>query len=86
MVQYFIDGGPFMWPILIALVFGLGFAFERAYSLIMSSINSQKFYSDVSKILENESVQAAVDLCDKNARPGGRSISCRPDAVSPRFA
>ena len=35
MVQYFIDGGPFMWPILIALIFGLGFALERAYSLIM---------------------------------------------------
>jgi len=40
MVQYFIDGGAFMWPILISLVFGLGFAFERAYSLLMSSINS----------------------------------------------
>ena len=47
MVQYFIDGGAFMWPILISLVFGLGFAFERAYSLLMSSINSQKFYDDI---------------------------------------
>ncbi len=51
MVQYFIDGGPFMWPILIALIFGLGFAFERAYSLIMSSINSQKFYEEIAGIL-----------------------------------
>ena len=69
MVQYFIDGGPFMWPILISLIFGLGFAFERAYSLIISSINSQKFYEDISTILENESVQAAVDLCDKTPGP-----------------
>ena len=69
MVQYFIDGGAFMWPILISLVFGLGFAFERAYSLIMSSINSQKFYDDIAGILENESVQAAVDLCDKTPGP-----------------
>ena len=44
MVQYFIDGGGFMWPILISLVFGLGFAFERAYSLLMSSIDSDKFF------------------------------------------
>ena len=69
MVQYFIDGGAFMWPILISLVFGLGFAFERAYSLILSSINSQKFYEDISTILEDESVQAAVDLCDKTPGP-----------------
>ena len=24
MVQYFIDGGGFMWPILITLIFGIG--------------------------------------------------------------
>ena len=69
MVQYFIDGGPFMWPILIALIFGLGFALERAYSLVMSSINSQKFYEEIAKTLEKKSVQAAVDLCDKTPGP-----------------
>lgn len=69
MVQYFIDGGAFMWPILISLIFGLGFSFERAYSLVISSINSKKFYDDIANILENESVQAAVDLCDKTPGP-----------------
>ena len=69
MVQYFIDGGGFMWPILISLIFGLGFSFERAYSLVISSINSKKFYEDITNILENESVQAAVDLCDKTPGP-----------------
>ena len=47
MVQYFIDGGAFMWPILFSLLFGLAFAFERAYSLVLSSIDSNKFYDDV---------------------------------------
>ena len=69
MVQYFIDGGGFMWPILISLIFGLGFSLERAYSLVISSINSKKFYDDIANILENESVQAAVDLCDKTPGP-----------------
>ena len=69
MVQYFIDGGGFMWPILISLIFGLVFSFERAYSLVISSINSKKFYDDIANILENESVQAAVDLCDKTPGP-----------------
>lgn len=69
MVQYFIDGGGFMWPILISLVFGLGFALERAYSLVMSSINSQKFFTDISETLETQGVEAAVELCNETRGP-----------------
>ena len=69
MVQYFIDGGPFMWPILIALVFGLGFALERAYSLIMSSINTQKFFTEVSETLQNKGVDTALELCNDTRGP-----------------
>ena len=52
MVQYFIDGGAFMWPILFALLFGLAFAFERAYSLVLSSIDSSKLFEDVSSAMQ----------------------------------
>lgn len=69
MVQYFINGGPFMWPILISLIFGLTFALERFYSLIMSSINTQKFYEDMSETLNKEGVNAAIELCDKTRGP-----------------
>ena len=69
MVQYFIDGGGFMWPILISLVFGLGFAFERAYSLLMSSIDSDKFFTDVSGALEVKGVDAALELCNNTKGP-----------------
>ncbi len=69
MVQYFINGGPFMWPILIALVFGLGFALERFYSLIMSSINSQKFYNDIFSTIEDAGVEAALELCNNTRGP-----------------
>ena len=69
MVQYFIDGGGFMWPILISLVFGLGFAFERAYSLLMSSIDSDKFFADVSDALEVKGVDAALELCNDTKGP-----------------
>ena len=65
MVQYFIDGGAFMWPILISLIFGLGFALERAYSLIMSSIDSDKFFTDVSETISGQGVDAAVELLMK---------------------
>ena len=69
MVQYFIDGGGFMWPILITLIFGIGISIERAYSLILSTINANKFYEEISDTLEKKSVQAAVDLCNETRGP-----------------
>ena len=69
MVQYFIDGGAFMWPILVSLVFGLGFALERAYSLIVSSIDSQKLFTDISDTINESGVDKAVELCNKTRGP-----------------
>ena len=69
MVQYFIDGGAFMWPILFALLFGLAFAFERAYSLVLSSIDSSKLFEDVSSAMQGGKVQQAVELCSETRGP-----------------
>ena len=69
MVQYFIDGGAFMWPILVSLVFGLGFALERAYSLIVSSIDSQKFFTDISDTINESGVDTAIELCNNTRGP-----------------
>ncbi|GIS53401.1 hypothetical protein Ct9H90mP29_04430 [bacterium] len=29
MVHYFLEGGAFMWPILLTLIFGLGFVMKE---------------------------------------------------------
>mgnify|MGYP001272322641 CR=1 FL=1 len=60
MVEYFVNGGPFMWPILISLIFGLGFCFERAYSLLMSSVDSKSFFSEVSEKLKEDGVDILI--------------------------
>ena len=69
MVQYFHDGGNFMWPILVALVFGLGFTLERIYSLMMSRIDSKTFFDDITKIIDNDGAEAALELCDQTQGP-----------------
>jgi biopolymer transport protein ExbB len=69
MVEYFVDGGAFMWPILILLIFGLMFALERFYSLMMSSINSKKFFAEVKDTLDSTGVDGALDLCNKTRGP-----------------
>ena len=69
MVEYFVNGGPFMWPILISLIFGLGFSFERLYSLLMSSVNSKQFFMEVLETLEKEGAGPALELCENTRGP-----------------
>ena len=69
MVQYFHDGGNFMWPILVALVFGLVFTLERIYSLMMSRIDSETFFDDITKVIDNDGAEAALELCKQTQGP-----------------
>ena len=69
MVEYFINGGPFMWPILILLLAGFGIVGERFYSLLSSSMDTAKFFEDVEESLNNNGVEAALELCDNTEGP-----------------
>ena len=68
MVYYFLEGGAFMWPILLTLVFGLGFVLERAYSLMMSGVNSDSFFEAVTTSIDQDG-EAAKKICSKTDGP-----------------
>ena len=69
MVEYFVNGGPFMWPILLLLIAGLGISGERFYSLIMSSTNTKEFFDDVIKSLDNDGIDNTIELCNNTPGP-----------------
>ena len=69
MVHYFLEGGAFMWPILITLIFGLGFVIERAYSLMMSAVDSQSFFDEISQSINENGPGAAAKVCEETAGP-----------------
>lgn len=69
MVNYFLQGGAFMYPILGFFIFGLAFSFERLYSLTMSSINAKKFLKEINDALDAGDVDSAVELCNKTRGP-----------------
>ena len=69
MVQYFLDGGPFMYPILGLLIFGLGFGVERVYTLFRASVNTKKFMTDVRTALHDEGREKAVEVCSNTRGP-----------------
>lgn len=69
MVQYFLDGGPFMYPILALLIFGLGFGFERVYTLFRASVNTKKFMEKVRTALHDGEFGDAVEVCSNTRGP-----------------
>ncbi|MEW6194720.1 MAG: MotA/TolQ/ExbB proton channel family protein [Bacteroidota bacterium] len=64
--QKFIEGGLFMWPILGCLIIGLGFAFERFYTLSKASVNTKKFIIQVKDALNKGGVPEAIKLCENS--------------------
>jgi len=69
MVDYFIKGGPFMYPILAALIIGLVFSFERFWTLMRASINAKKFNQSISDAIKDDKVDKAIDICANTRGP-----------------
>lgn len=64
--QKFIEGGLFMWPILASLVLGLGFSFERMWTLSRASVNTKKFVVQIKEALSKGGVSEAIKLCENS--------------------
>ena len=58
-----------MWPILLTLLFGLAFVIERAYSLMMSAVDSQTFFESVSQSIKDNGADAAAQVCSETEGP-----------------
>jgi biopolymer transport protein ExbB len=66
--DYFIQGGPpYMWPILICMVFGLAISIERIITLNMATTNTKKLLSKIEDALAKGGIEAAKEVT-KNTR------------------
>ena len=75
MVELFLDGGPFMYPILLLLLGGLALVVERFRSLAQSQADSEGFMDSVSKAIKAGGAKKALTVCDGHDGPG--SSICR---------
>ena len=69
MVYYFLEGGAFMWPILMTLIFGLAFVIERAYSLMMSGVDSQGFFEEITSSVNEKGIEKTALICKETDGP-----------------
>lgn len=69
MVDFFLKGGPFMYPILAALIIGIMFSLERFWTLTRATINARKFTSQIRTLLKGGKISEAIDVCKKTRGP-----------------
>ncbi len=69
MIELFLKGGGFMYPILFFLVFGLAVSIERLISLSRASINTRKFMEKIKGALDEGGVEAAKEVCESTRGP-----------------
>ena len=69
MVQWFYNGGPFMWPILGVFIFGLVFVVERFISLMKTTMQTKSFLKQIEVTLKEQGVEAAMEVCRNTKGP-----------------
>ena len=69
MVQLFLDGGGFMWPILIVFIFGLAFVIERIYHLLKGMTTNLSFAESISESIHSDGIEAAKANCEGSLGP-----------------
>lgn len=68
--QKYIEGDPlWMTPVLICMIIGIALSIERIIYLNLSTINTEKFLSDVEKALQSGGVEKAKELCRNTRGP-----------------
>jgi len=67
MVQLFIDGGGFMWPILFIFIIGFVFVGERLYHLIKGLSTKEAFAADIAETIKTSGLDAAKSKCSEGA-------------------
>jgi biopolymer transport protein ExbB len=69
MVELFIAGGNFMWPLLGMLLFGIAVSFERLWNLSRSSINTREFFAEVQEALKQRGPEGVAEVCSNHRGP-----------------
>jgi len=65
----FISGGPFMYPLLLALLIGIAVTVERFLTYGKAKVNVASFLERVGGFIRKGDLRGAEDLCDRTPGP-----------------
>lgn len=67
--DYFIEGGGFMFPVLICLIIGLAVSIERIITLNLKTVNSRKLLEQIESYFEQGDVEGARETARNTRGP-----------------
>jgi biopolymer transport protein ExbB len=74
-VEFFVKGGAFMYPIALVFAAGIAIAIERWVYLTVASTRNRQLWSQVVPLLQQGNFRAAVALCQKSTAAIGRILN-----------
>jgi len=69
LVKFFQSGGPFMYPILVVLAFGVAISLERYFYLSVINRKISKMWSQLVPMLKAHDYKRALQFVEKNSSP-----------------
>ena len=68
--KYMIQGGPIMWPLLLASIIALAVIIERWFAIRKAKINVNEFLAKVRKaLIVSKSIRDAIKVCEQYRGP-----------------
>ena len=74
-VEFFVTGGPFMYPILIVFAFGAAIAVERYFTLTMMRARNQSAWNKLQPALMSGDFEKARDVSSKDDSAIGQLLT-----------
>ncbi len=68
-MEYFQEGGPLMYLILLCSVIGLAVFLERVFHLHRARIDTDKFMAKIRSLLGEGKIEEATELCEETPGP-----------------
>lgn len=69
LTDYFIKGGPIMYPLLLASIIGIAIIIERILTFRKIKINISAFMYNLRELLHQYKIKEAITECDKTKSP-----------------
>lgn len=69
MVELFKQGGDFMWPILVFLIFGIAIGLAKVWTLWRAGINTRRFIETIRTSLKEGGTEGALEICENTRGP-----------------
>jgi len=73
-LQFFLAGGPVMWPILLCSIFAFAIIIVKFWQLHKINIDTREFLNNILEKIKRHLIKEAIQICDNTDNPIARVL------------